>query len=670
LIWFLLPIFFKRFNALFKTLNLIVCFFSLIVLTAQEEFPFSIDHACSRSKQFHNSFLESKNIYQSPLLFYYDVNFYFLDLNVENNSIYIAGNVTIQAKVSHLQLDTVAFELVDELIIDSIFVNDFQKSFVRSNDEVFVPLLNPLFQDEQFTFQIFYHGTPPTGGFFSGISTEYDSIWNKNVTWTLSEPFNARQWWPTKQVLTDKADSVWVYITTSAQNKAGSIGLLSEEISLPNNKVRFEWKSKYPIAYYLISFAVAEYQEYNIYAKPSDLLGDSILIQNYIYDSPGCLNHFKYDIDNTVNFLELFSDLFSGYPFLNEKYGHCLAVLSGGMEHQTMTTLGRFDFSLVAHELGHMWFGDNVTCSNWSDIWINEGFATYADYLATDMIAGGQWPGIWKKNVHNYILSEPGGSIYVPEDEITYDNVDRIFDSRLTYFKGAIMLHMIRFELNSDELFFTVLKNFQEQFADSLASAPDFIKVLNETTGKDFNDFFEQWYYGEGYPIYSITYKQNGNELTIGAIQTSSMPEITPFYKMKMPYKLFFSDGTDSTVILHQESNSMNFTLPVSKKIDSIQVDPEKWTLKKVESIFGISENSSANYFSLTPNPVDERLNIHYEGGVINQITIRNLYGIKIKEMQTMQPISFISVSELNPGVYFITINVNSSNFTLKFIKL
>ncbi|MEZ5198242.1 MAG: hypothetical protein R2764_18190 [Bacteroidales bacterium] len=157
-------------------------------------------------------------------------------------------------------------------------------------------------------------------------------------------------------MLTDKADSVRIHITTSSENKAGSIGILQAAVPLPNNKVRYEWKSNYPIAYYLISFAVAEYQDYSIYSKPDYLLGDSILIQNYIYDSPECLNYYKTGIDKSSLFLKLFSDLFAAYPFNKEKYGHCLAGLSGGMEHQTMTTIGRFDFSLVAHELGHMWF--------------------------------------------------------------------------------------------------------------------------------------------------------------------------------------------------------------------------------------------------------------------------------------------------------------------------
>ena len=153
---------------------------------------------------------------------------------------------------------------------------------------------------------------------------------------------------------------------------------------MPGNKLRYEWKSNYPIAYYLISFAVSEYQEYNIYAHPAGMGGDSLLIQNFIYDAPGCLDYYKAGIDETVGMVELFSDLYSLYPFHQEKYGHCLTAIGGGMEHQTMSTMGNFNFGLVAHELGHMWFGDNVTCATWSDIWINEGFATYTDYLARE----------------------------------------------------------------------------------------------------------------------------------------------------------------------------------------------------------------------------------------------------------------------------------------------
>ncbi len=553
--------------------------FLSIALMAQHQHIGELN--CSKAlfaKEYYKNYSE---IEQTHLLFNYDIKFYFLDLYVENNSIDISGKVTYNAQVVVEQTDTFAFELVNELNIDSVLINDINQYFIHTNNEVFVPLPNTLGINENFTAQIFYHGTPPTGGFFTGISTAYDSTWNKHVTWTLSEPFNARQWWPVKQVLSDKADSVWVYITTSDINKVGSQGLLTNISSMPDNKVRYEWKSKYPIEYYLISFAVAEYQDYSIYAHPAAMMGDSLLIQNYMYDSPGCLENNKIDIDRCVQYIELFSNFYSLYPFSEEKYGHCYTAMGGGMEHQTMTSMGYFGFGIVAHELGHMWFGDNVTCATWSDIWINEGFATYTDFLAHEYIAAPQFRQIWLNNAHNYVLTEPYGSVYVPPEEITYDNVERIFDGRLSYFKGSLIIHMIRYELQNDDIFFEVLQNFQQEFSDSTATGLDFMHVLNETSGMDFTDFFNQWYFGEGYPIYNITWVQENDNLQIISLQTSSMPQVTPFFKMHMPYKIFFNDGTDTTLKLLQEFNDMEYNLPFEITIDSIQLDPELWVLKE-----------------------------------------------------------------------------------------
>ena len=568
------------------------------------------------------------------------------------------------------ELDTFAFELIDDLIIDQVFVNDTEHTVIHENNEAFIPLNESLSQNSIFTVKVKYHGTPPTSASFSGIFTEYDSTWNKNVTWTLSEPFSARQWWPTKQVLTDKADSVWVNITTSSENLAGSIGLLSSVVSLPDNKARYEWRSKYPIAYYLISFVVAEFQEYNIYAKPAYLMGDSLLIQNYIYDSPGCLDYYKPGIDKTIEFMELFSELFSDYPFDEEKYGHCLAGFGGGMEHQTMTTIGGFSFSLVAHELGHMWFGDNVTCKTWSDIWINEGFATYSDYLATDYIADDIYSLIWKTNAQNFIMSEPDGSVYVPPEEVTYDNVDRIFDSRLSYWKGAIIIHMIRFELQNDVLFFEVLQNFQSQFSDNTATAEDFLAILNQTSGKDFTLFFDQWFYGEGYPIYDFSYTHQDGIFELQSIQSASFPEKTPFFNMHFPLKLYYKDGTDSTLIFEQTDPENTFAVPISKLIDSLQIDPELWVLKKVESLIGIEENEFSHSFQIYPNPVQKVLFIENLNDQTALLEISNINGNKIFYSELRQRITSINLSSFEAGIYLLKFKTADSWFVKKIIKL
>ncbi|MCB2221497.1 MAG: T9SS type A sorting domain-containing protein [Bacteroidetes bacterium] len=625
---------------------------------------------CSKAR-FYDEYLKStKNIIQTPLLNDYDVKFYFLDLDVQNDAVDVSGEVTFYAEVVAEELDTFAFELLDEMTISSVYINDDLLSVYRENDECFVALTNPLSEGEMFTAKINYGGTPPTGGFFSGITSVYDS-WGKWVTWTLSEPFAARDWWPTKQVLEDKADSAWIFLTTDESNMAGSNGLLTNVTPMPDNKLRYEWKTNYPIDYYLISFAVSEYQEYNIYAHPEGL-GDSILIQNFIYDVPGCLENYQDGIDQTAEFIELFSELFSMYPFHEEKYGHCLTDLGGGMEHQTMTTIGGFSFGLVAHELGHMWFGDNITCATWNDIWINEGFATYADYLAVQFIQGQSAANSEMNSIHNSVMSQPGGSTYVPEDEVTYDNVWRIFDSRLSYNKGAAILHMIRFELQDDDLFFEVLHTYLEEYGGGVATGLDFMNVLNNVSGMDFTDFFDQWYFGEGYPTYSIAWSQDNANTYLEISQTVSMPSVTPVFKMLMAYKFFFYDGTDTTIYLQQTDNVNTFMLPIDKEIGLIQVDPENWVINKVGSITTRIENNNSVRFAFGPNPASDHLNIDFASDtqMMRTISILDMNGALIISLKSDQQHVSINTSHLAGGTYLIRAEVATSQYNGRFIKI
>jgi hypothetical protein len=148
------------------------------------------------------------------------------------------------------------------------------------------------------------------------------------------------------------------------------------------------------------------------------------------------------------------------------------------------------------------------------------------------------------------------------------------------------------------------------------------------------------------------------------------MPSVTPLFIMNIPYKLFFADGTDSTIILYHENHDMAYSLPIAKEIDSIQVDPEKWVLKKVESIIGISEYDQSNGFTFSPNPVKDELMIRTLGQPIHDITVYNLFGKKISEFSAMQPFYSLDVSGLSSGLYFISIQAGDAVFTRKFVKL
>jgi aminopeptidase N len=605
----------------------------------------------------------------NPLLDHYDVHFYFLDISAENNTVFISGNVMIGATVTAAVLDTFAFELSGAMVVDSVLFNGIPQEVEHSGDMGYVILEDPLSEGTDFSMKIYYNGLPPTGGFFSGISTVYDTLWNQHVTWTLSEPYAAKDWFPVKQDLNDKADSVWVFVTTSAENKVGSEGVLTHVNSIPGGKVRYEWKSRYPIAYYLISIAVANYQDYSLWAHPQNM-DDSILVQNFIYDTPGCLSQWKGGIDQTAGFIELFSQLFGPYPFGKEKYGHCLAGIGGGMEHQTMTTLGGFNFGLVAHELGHMWFGDHVTCASWNDIWINEGFATYSDYLAHQFLAEPIYDSVWLKIRHDYVKSAPGGSVYVPDSLL--GDIWRIFDSRLSYSKGALLLHMIRFELRDDPMFFYILTKFGEEYSFSNASAMDFKAVLEELSGKDFTTFFDQWYYGEGYPVFDINWWQIGDTLHIYSLETASTAA-TPFFRMIVPYRVIFTDGSDTSLLLHQDAPVNGFQIFSGKTVDSLEVDPEQWTLHKVNSLrMAIEEPENTVYFTIGPNPTDGIVRLFMKEGTFAGFTISvsDLAGRMMLEQEVTSSVMEIDLSGWQAGFYLVRVSNGMTNYTKRLVKL
>lgn len=371
---------------------------------------------CAKRDAFSNIQLKSPNLNLAQIAEAkkYDVQFYALDVEMDNLSTDIAGTGEIHGFANEV-LDSVLFELHSAFNIAEIRLNNAPTPFNRTGSIIKVPV--NLNQGQEFKIAVDYNGTPPNssstpfGG--SGMSNDSSPSWGNQVTWSLSEPFSAYEWFPVKQDLRDKADSVSMKITVPNNCKAGSNGVLENVVDLGNGTSRYEWFHRHPVAYYLISVAVAEYVEYNVYANP---IGspNPVLIQNYVYNNPGTLPFFQNDIDETVDFIELFAELFGRYPFDDEKYGHCLAPLGGGMEHQTMTTQGYFEKGLTAHELAHQWWGNSVTCASWSDIWVNEGFASYASHLILEEF----YPFEAAPNmidVHNNVMSNPNGSIWVAD---------------------------------------------------------------------------------------------------------------------------------------------------------------------------------------------------------------------------------------------------------------
>lgn len=620
------------------------------------------------SKQRVRNMALAKTTVADPAEDAYDMKYVKIDVSLNNTSTDIAGNVTTRAKVLSASLPAYVFELNANLDIDSVRVNGQTLSWTTSGSKRTVTLPSPLLQNANFIARVWYHGQPASGnGFFSeGLNNVPSPSWGNLVTYTLSEPYEAKDWWPAKQSLTDKIDSADIWITVPSGLKAGSNGLLKNVTSLPNSFERYEWSTGYPIDYYLISAAVSSYVDYSFYVHfPGSQ--DSMLVQNYVYDNPQTLPFFKDKIDSVGNMIKYFSTLYGRYPFWKEKYGHCMAPIGGGMEHQTMTTLGNFSTTLSVHELGHQWFGDNVTCASWKDIWLNEGFAAYTEYLYVAKFRNAVKAFNYMADVHDNVMSEPDGSIYV--DDTTDEN--RIFDSRLSYDKGSSVVHMLRFLANDDTLFFKGLRAYQQQFGKSTASITDMKHVMSQTLAANLDTFFNQWIYGEGFPRYETRWNQAGNKVYVQLTQSTTVPSSVPLYHTPVEIRLVSATG-DTTIRVENDQNVQGYLFNWDQTVVQVELDPNDWLLNGdlgsvQDQTLGFDGTAVKQTPAVYPNPATKSWTItglsasnEYELHTIDGALVAK--GVCGKEME-------LPAAKLVSGIYFLGLRDDSGIHFLKLLK-
>jgi aminopeptidase N len=634
------------------------------------------EHPCAKHKQQSYKTrieMEAKMAALSPQTSHeikYDIKFVFLNLEMERNTKYIKGGVTTVATVTMAALDTFQTLLHLNHTIDSVRFNNQLVNVLRQDSMVKIKAPIPLNNGASFTVTIYYKGTAPSGGaaIGSGYNMGTSGAWGNQATWSLSESFVGYHWWPCKQILTDKIDSSWVFVTTDSTNKTGSNGILTNVVNVGNKK-RYEWKSRTPINYYLISVATARYKEYNLYAHPQYLPNDSILIQNYIYNNAinnnNWINQQKPSLDQIPAMLEFLSEKYGMYPFYKEKYGNCMAPFGGGMEHQTMTSQGFFEYYINAHELGHHWWGDNVTCKSWGDIWINEGWASYTEHLVAEFLDPTNFAGNLNA-VHNNIMSQPGGSVFFTGADTM--NTGRIFSGRLTYDKGGAIVHSLRFLTNNDSLWFQTLRGFQNLYKDGNASAIDFQNYYQTQTGINPTQFFSQWYYGEGYPTFDIRYNFANGQFFLKSTQSVSMPGVTPLFITPIEYRITRSAMQDTIIRVMHSQAIENYTLPLIGNVTSVQCDPKNWLINKVQGsvrdqTLGINpdpvglQEPQAGFDSMEigPNPCKQLLTISGAAEGKGSYSLNDVNGKRIAEgpLQSQTQLDF---SQLSAGVYMLVL--------------
>lgn len=494
----------------------------------------------------------------------YDIVYHRLECTVDPAVKYISGVVTSYFVPTKENFNQVNFDFEENMTVDTVLYHGSSLSFTLADGNLEIDLPAPLAIGTIDSIAIKYHGVPLETGF---IAFETDTHNDIPVMWTLSEPYGAKTWWPCKQDLIDKIDSVDIIVTTPEQYRVASNGLLVNEFESGSGFKTFHWKHRYPIPAYLVFFAVTNYASFTDYVNLEN--GSSIPILNYVY--PEDLASAEEKLAGTIEQMELFNDLFGLYPFADEKYGHAQMGWGGGMEHQTMSSMGGFSYSLQAHELAHQWFGDKVTCGTWEDIWLNEGFATYLEALTREHYDGKDAFISWRENTVSNITSKNDGSVFCSDTT----SVGRIFSWRLSYQKGAMVLHMLRYKLG-DADFFDALRNYlsDPELAYGYARTSDLQNHLEAQSGMDIEEFLADWFMGEGHPSYELYWNQSGDEAYFLIKQSQSHPSVS-FFEMPVPVKVLGSDGQSQWFWLENTENGQLFVENVTFPISGVQLDPE-----------------------------------------------------------------------------------------------
>lgn len=507
----------------------------------------------------------------------------------------------------------------------------------------------------------FRHNNVSDGAFYA----------SNGMIFTDCEPEGARKWFPCWDKPSDKAT---LDLTTKvpASVKLGSNGRLADSVRTADT-VWYNWISRDPIATYLMVMSgKVNYNLDIVHWRNPESPSDSIPIRFYwnAGENQTNLNNIKTKI---IPMTSEFSRLFGVHPF--EKNG--FATLNsqftwGGMENQTLTSLcpNCWNENLVSHEFAHQWFGDMISPATWADIWLNEGFATYGEALWYEYTGGYT---AYKNDINGdasgYLSGNPGWPIYNPSWAVTTPPNSTLFNSAIVYYKGACVLHMLRYTVG-DSLFFAALKAYATDTTDfkhKSAATADFVATVSGVVGQDMGWFFDQWVYSPNHPVYQNGY--NFNALGGGAWRVTFVARQTQtntvFFKMPIELKITFLGGTDTTLRVMNDVNNQLYVHDFNRQPTGLQFDPSNnIVLKQGTTTLGVPVSGTVpRAFALSqnyPNPFNPLTTIEYEipRHTFVRLTVFDLLGRELANLvQEELPPGRYSVkfdgSGLSSGTYF-----------------
>ena len=439
-------------------------------------------------------------------------------INPDSSVKYIRGFVQTNFTATENNVSDISFDLHSALTVDSIVYRGSKlpaAGISHLNNILTISLGVMLASGTRDSVLIYYKGTPPgpSGGAQGYLLATNGSTGQKYI-YTVSESYEDRNWWPCKADMQDKIDSADIIVSTPWSGAdtfwVASNGKLVDS-TITGNSRTFVYKSRYPIASYLVSVCVARF---NRYYNAVNVSGTPMQVAYYLQrgKSEATYTSIVNAMNNINQVLALFNDKFSDYAFKNEKHGFYEGISGGGMEHQTFSAIASnalTDYNTLAHELAHQWFGDKVTFATWNDLWLSEGFATYGAILAEEMVpALGRNPVNTRKSTKTAAQAYLNSSAYIPDASIASSTTiwNSSYGSTI-YNRGGMVVSMLRTMLG-DAKFFTVLRNYQSAPGLAYKSATtDSLKYyVNQQAGRDLSAFFTDYVKGTGHPTYDMVW--------------------------------------------------------------------------------------------------------------------------------------------------------------------
>ena len=625
---------------------------------------------------FSQAYVENKNAVEKELGNYqkminfninpntlnYDLKYQRMDINLDPAVLQISGSVTSHF-LSNSEMSGIYFDFTDKIPVSEVVYHGNSLNFQQlPTKELKIDFPTNLPANTLDSLTVKYAGVPDNYGnssFYIGNSA------GNPILFTLSEPYGAQNWYPTKQSMNDKIDRFDLKITTPDQYNVASNGkLMSENLLGGNKKVTF-WRTQYPTAAYLIALSVGQF------IKTNEVMGTtSFPYVNYLYPESSASPAVQNNLQWAKECMLIFENYFGPYPFSNEKYGHMEFAVGGAcMEHQTMSSMSSFGKTAIAHELSHQWFGDKITCGSWNEAWLNEGFATFAEHVIFEKnLMTHEEFMTHLSNQINSITSLPNGKIYVSDGNL--GNVSTVFNGRLTYVKGGFVLRMIKWILG-DAAFYQMLQDYTSNpaLAYHYAKTEDFKNQIFTSTGKDFTGFFNDWIYGEGYPTYTIKWNQPvaNQDLKLSVSQTQSDVSVD-FFELPLPIRVTGTNGEVADLVLNNTTNNQTFSKPINFKVASVTFNDEREIIEKNSTVsFDVSLGTITaknEKIILFPNPVKDQ--IKFKG--ISKTEPFEIYSVegKLIKKGIYLPGNLVDISQLNVGIYIIKIKGENFKFTKK----